>query len=77
MPVASAASGPDSYDPNGKSATTIAREVDLTTARASGINSSTVTGIVFSSPRKLLPAESPTNRTGIWASSKISAVICS
>ena len=30
-----------------------------------------------SCPKKLLPAESPTKRTGIWASSNISAVICS
>ena len=73
--VASANSGVASYEPNGRSATTSARLDPRTTARANGISSSTVTGMVFSSPRKLLPALSPTSRTGMPASSKISAVI--
>ena len=75
--VASACSGEDSYEPKGRSATTMARCEPRTTARVSGINSSTVTGIVFSSPKKLFPALSPTSNTGMPASSKIDAVICS
>ena len=75
--VASACSGEVSYDPKGRSATTIARLDPRTTARVSGIKSSTVTAMVFSSPRKLFPALSPTSSTGMPASSNIDAVICS
>ena len=46
--VASAWLGPSSYEPKGRSATTSARRVLRTTARASGISSSTVIGRVES-----------------------------
>ena len=71
--VASASSGPFSYEPNGMSAMTSARLTARTTARVSGISSSTVTGIVVSYPNTVLPAESPTSRKSMPASSKISA----
>ena len=77
MEVCKACSGDCSNEPNGRSATTSARFVALTTARDSEIISSTVTEIVFSAPKKLLPALSPTSNTGIPACSNISAVSCS
>ena len=46
--VAAACAGPISYDPNGRSATTSARRVARTTARASGSSSSTDTRSVDS-----------------------------
>ena len=46
--VASAWLGPSSYEPKGRSAITRARRVLRTTARASGISSSTVIGSVES-----------------------------
>ena len=46
--VASASSGPFSYEPNGMSAMTNARFAPRTTAPVRGISSSTVTGIVVS-----------------------------
>jgi hypothetical protein len=72
--VARAWSGPDSYDPNGRSATTSARSADAATARARGMSSSTVTGTVVSYPSTVLPAESPTRRKSMPASSKTPAV---
>ena len=77
MEVCKACSGDCSNEPNGRSATTSALFVALTTARESEIISSTVTEIVFSAPKKLLPALSPTSKTGIPACSNISAVSCS
>ena len=55
------------------SATTSARLAPRTTAAVSGINSSSVTGIVVSYPNTVLPAESPTSRKSMPASSKIDA----
>jgi hypothetical protein len=56
------------------SATTSGRLVERATARTSGSMSSIVTGTVFSNPRTLLPALSPTSSTGMPTSSKSWAV---
>lgn len=66
--------GPSWYEPKGRSATIRAREVPRTTAADSMVISSMVTGTVDSYPSATLPAESPTSRTGIPASSKTDAV---
>src|SRR5918996_163240 len=75
--VARAWSAPSWYEPNGRSPMTRARLVDRTTARASGMSSSTVTGTVSACAKTLLAAESPTSSTGTPAWSKISAVYMS
>jgi len=70
-------SGETWYEPKGRSAMTKARRVDRVTARTSGSSSSTVTAKVESLPNTLLDAESPTSRTGMPASSKITALYMS
>src|SRR5690349_9076850 len=75
--AASACCGEPWYEPNGRSATTSARRVPLTTAAVSGMSSSRVTGIVLSCPYTTMDAESPTSSTGMPASSKTRAVSAS
>ena len=72
--VKKACSGEDSYDPNGRSATTNARLQAALTARTAGISSSTVTGSVESAPSIVLPIESPMSSMSMPASSKMRAV---
>lgn len=73
----SACTGPSWYDPKVRSPTISARLVPRTTAAASIVMWSIVTGTVLSKPRWQLPIESPTSSTGMPASSKTDAVIAS
>src|SRR5690606_27400710 len=71
---ACACAGDASYEPNGRSATTIARDVARATERVATTSSSTVTGIVVAWPSMLSPIESPASSMATPAASKIRAV---
>ena len=75
--LASACSGPASYVPKGRSATTSARLVARATERVATTISSSSTGSVESCPSMTLPMESPTSSRSVPAASRIRAVTAS